>query len=189
MRRSEANPEAHFRQLFEETRRDLLAYALRRTRAPEDAADVIAETYLIAWRKFESLPSGGEARLWLYGVARNVIRRGASREHGLEAVVDRLAAELRAVRTAENTADDEQTASLRSAVMTLPKSQREVLLLTAWEGLTPKEISVVTAVPVNLVRVRLHRARSRLKRELRPAVEPLTDSRASPIARLPSRTT
>lgn len=47
-----------FEQLVRETRSDLLAYALRRAASREDAADVLAETYLIAWRKLEKIPPG-----------------------------------------------------------------------------------------------------------------------------------
>lgn len=42
---------------------------LRRSKSPEDAADVLVETYLIAWRKLDAVPRGDEARLWLFGVA------------------------------------------------------------------------------------------------------------------------
>lgn len=171
------DPEARFHRLFNETRHDLLAYALRRTLRPEDAADVVAETYLIAWRKLDSLPQGGEARLWLFGVARNVILRGATRQHALQAVVDRLSLELREAGPIAEQADDGRARVLRSALAALPEQQREVLLLTAWEGLTPREVAAATGAPVNLVRVRLHRARSRLKHEL---TKPTSSSRASP---------
>ena len=62
--------------------RDVLAYALRRAAGPEDAADVVAETFLIAWRRLSDIPAGAEARLWLYGVARHTLanqRRGERR--------------------------------------------------------------------------------------------------------------
>ena len=48
----------NFEQLFRDTRTDLLAYVLRRSRNAEDAADVLAETYLIAWQKLEKVPKG-----------------------------------------------------------------------------------------------------------------------------------
>ena len=57
-------------ELYEENARDLLAYAQRRVPVAEDAADLVAETYLIAWRRIGEVPRGDEARLWLYGVAR-----------------------------------------------------------------------------------------------------------------------
>lgn len=50
----------------------LTGYALRRASSPEDAADVVAETFLIAWRKFDDMPGNRETLLWLYGIARRV---------------------------------------------------------------------------------------------------------------------
>lgn len=85
-----------FERLVHETRDDLLAYALRRSASPEDAADVLSETYLIAWRKLEKIPPGEQARLWLFGVARNVIRQGVDRRRSRDALVERIAREVRA---------------------------------------------------------------------------------------------
>lgn len=166
MRRSLERREARFERLFHETRADLLAYALRRVKRPEDAADVLSETFLTAWRKLDSVPPGEQARLWLFGVARNVLRRGVSRDSALNAAVERLACELRVAAVSLPPVEAPQLPRLRAALESLPEAQREVLLLTAWEGLSPREIAAVTRVPVNLVRVRLHRARARLKREL-----------------------
>jgi DNA-directed RNA polymerase specialized sigma24 family protein len=59
---------ADFERLFRETRADLLAYTVRRSQSVEDAADVLAETYLVAWRKLEVIPTGeGAAALALRG--------------------------------------------------------------------------------------------------------------------------
>jgi RNA polymerase sigma factor (sigma-70 family) len=165
-RQDEAHRQGRFEQLYRETRRDLLAYVWRRTPSPEDAADLLAETYLIAWRKLDSLPRGGEARLWLFGVARNVLRRGATRQHALSAMVEQLAQELREQEATEPASQDVLAPHVQAALRALPEPQREVLLLTAWEGLTPREIAVATRTPVNLVRVRLHRARAHVRRAL-----------------------
>ncbi|MCW3017458.1 MAG: subfamily polymerase sigma-24 subunit, partial [Solirubrobacterales bacterium] len=59
------NPTDRFRQLFAAAERDLLAYALRRVDRAEDAADIVAETFLVAWRRLDDVPAGDEARLWL----------------------------------------------------------------------------------------------------------------------------
>jgi RNA polymerase sigma factor (sigma-70 family) len=165
-RQEEGDRQDRFDAIFQATRRDLLAYALRRTRSPEDAADALAETYLIAWRKLDSIPRGEEARLWLYGVARNVLRRGVAREQALNATVERLAQDIHDGEAIALDAQDALPPALKAAVRALPERQREVLFLTAWEGLTPREIAVVTRTPVNLVRVRLHRARAHLRRAL-----------------------
>src|SRR4051812_33061810 len=83
-----------FSRLFGDTERELLAYVLRRVDRAEDGADVVAETFLVAWRRLDSVPPGDEARLWLYGVARRQLanqRRGQLRRSRL---ADRLRAEL-----------------------------------------------------------------------------------------------
>jgi RNA polymerase sigma factor (sigma-70 family) len=159
-----------FERLVRETRDDLLAYALRRSAGPEDAADVLSETYLIAWRKLEKIPPGEQARLWLFGVARNVIRQGVDRRRSRDALVERLARELRAATNVEPALEhDRANRALQAALATLPERDREILTLTAWEGLTPQEVAAVLGIPANVVRVRLHRARARLAGRLTSA--------------------
>jgi RNA polymerase sigma factor (sigma-70 family) len=154
---------AAFERLFRDTRTDLLTYVLRRSRTAEDAADVFAETYLVAWRRLEAIPPGDQARPWLFGVARNTLLKGVTRRGSNAALVERLASELRAVRAAHPPA---RTDALRAALAALPESDREILTLSAWEGLSPREIATVVGRPPNVVRVRLHRARARLRQEL-----------------------
>lgn len=62
-----------FTDLFDRTHAPLLAYAVRRVADPADAADVVAETFLVAWRRLDDVPAGEAARPWLYGVARRVL--------------------------------------------------------------------------------------------------------------------
>lgn len=162
-----------FEELVHETRDDLLAYAMRRAASPEDAADVLSETYLIAWRKLEQVPPGDSARLWLFGVAANVLRRGAQRQRSSQALIERLASEPQDDAQTESVGREDRTVrALRAGLASLPARDREILTLTAWEGLTPKQIGAVTGIPTNIVRARLHRARARLKRRL-------TDTRPS----------
>jgi RNA polymerase sigma factor (sigma-70 family) len=171
---------ADFERLFRDTRSDLLAYIARRSQSAEDAADVLAETYLVAWQKLELIPTGEGARLWLFGVARNLLLKGASRRRSGHALVERLASELRTAYVPHTPLEDERSHTLRAALVALPARQREVVLLAAWEGLTPRQIAVVTAAPVNLVRVRLHRARTRLKRELAASSRPIASRAGTP---------
>ena len=170
--------EARFERLVADAGTDLLAYAARRVKSPEDAADVVAETFLIAWRKVDKLPLGDDARLWLFGVARNVLRRGASRQHLEHAAIEHLARELQE-SLASALAEDEGSSVLRNALARLPDAQREVVLLAAWEELSPREIASVTGVPVSLVRVRLHRARAGLKQALATESDRLSRARAA----------
>jgi len=62
-----------FEALFTAHSSTVLAYALRRVDVADDAADVIADTFVVAWRRIDEVPPGDEARLWLYGVARRVL--------------------------------------------------------------------------------------------------------------------
>jgi RNA polymerase sigma-70 factor (ECF subfamily) len=179
---AQSSERAAFEQLLRDTRIDLLAYLMRRSPNVDDAADMLAETYLIAWQKLDAIPSGEGARLWLFGVARNLLLQGASRRRSRDALVERLAAELRSAHPSPLPIEDEPSGPLRTALSALPKRDREIVLLTAWEGLTPKQIAAVTSTPVNIVRVRLHRARKRLERELTP-LRPTACTDVEPQAR------
>jgi RNA polymerase sigma factor (sigma-70 family) len=156
----------------------ILGYALRRTACPDDAADVLAETFLTAWRRLDDLPSGDEARLWLYGVARRVLANYYRGERRRSALADRLRGEL-----ADSSLPSEPTgerARIATALRALPEQDRELLTLAAWEGLDYGQIAVVLACSRNAVRIRLHRARQRLARELTDQPERFPASPASP---------
>lgn len=173
---SRAARSERFEELFRRTRGDLLRYLVRRAGNPDEAADLLAETYLIAWRRLDALPAGDEARLWLYGVARNLLRKRASRSRTADALVERLAVELRAAQQAHEAAADVRTHRVVAALAQLGEQDREILTLTAWEGLTPREIAAVVGMSPNRVRVRLHRARARLGARLGRAGVPEADA-------------
>ncbi len=155
----EARREA-FRELYESTFTDVLAYARRRAASAGDADDAVAETFLVAWRRFGELP-GGERRLpYLYGIARRVLanqHRGDARRRRLS---DRLEQEGRRAELA--TGGDE----VDGALDRLPAEQREILGLAYWEDLDPGEIAVALGCSRNAARIRLHRARRALRSEL-----------------------
>jgi RNA polymerase sigma factor (sigma-70 family) len=174
--------QTRFRRLFDDAERDLLSYALRRVQRPEDAADVVAETFLVAWRRLDDVPQGAEARLWLYGVARRQLanqRRGQLRRSQL---VDRLRAELPDALAAPTGNEDERAAHVRAALQRLGDDDRELLMLSSWEGLSPGEIATVMKLPAVTLRSRLHRARKRLRAELTRAQD--SANGAQPAANL-----
>jgi RNA polymerase sigma-70 factor (ECF subfamily) len=154
-----------FRELYARQFDAVLAYALRRVSRPEDAADVVADTFLVAWRRRSHLPPGDEARLWLYGVARNVLanqRRGDRRRDRLgEALRLRLAGSTPHARDPASAVAERAT--VRDALARLGELDREVLMLTVWEELEPREIADVLGVSAPAVRTRLSRARARLR--------------------------
>lgn len=159
--------QTRFDHLYRTTRADLLAYLLRRSPTTEDAADALSETYLVAWRRLDAVPPGDTARLWLFGVARNLLLKDASRLRAGNALVSRITDELRASSTRLPGEDAPPGYDhLAAALASLSELDREIITLSAWEGLTPKEIGAVTGSSANAVRIRLHRARSRLQTQL-----------------------
>jgi DNA-directed RNA polymerase specialized sigma24 family protein len=115
--------------------RPLLGYALGRVDRPEDAADVVADTMLVAWRRLDEVLAGGDARPWLFGVARRALansRRGLPRRDRLG---ERLRTELGQQVAADHAAAVETDLAVRVALAGLDADDREVLLLTTWEGL------------------------------------------------------
>jgi RNA polymerase sigma-70 factor (ECF subfamily) len=152
--------EARIADLYRDHARDLLGYALRRTRDPEDAADVVAETFLVAWRRLGEVPLDGEARLWLYGTARHVLAnqdRGARRRDRL---TERLRDELRRQLPVRQ---PQESGAFLEALAGLGEADRELLMLIGWEELTPTEAARALGISPLAARTRLHRARRRLR--------------------------
>jgi RNA polymerase sigma factor (sigma-70 family) len=151
-----------FSRLYSEQGRTILAYALRRVEDREDAADVVAETFLIAWRRLAEVPAGAEARLWLYAVARRTIANLHRSERRRTRLGGRLAESLRTELATQPAPTGEAAEALR-AMGELGDEDRELLLLVAWEGLAPSEAAKVLAISSLAARSRLHRARRRLR--------------------------
>ncbi|GAB3164565.1 hypothetical protein GCM10027059_20880 [Myceligenerans halotolerans] len=154
-----------FSVLFADTNPALLAYAVRRVSDPADAADVVAETYLVAWRRIAEVPRGDGARPWLFGVARRVLANYYRGERRRSALADRLRAQLVEVVPPAD-AGLRGGSDIELALAGLDENDQEILRLVAWEDLARDEIAVVLGVSRATVRVRLHRARRRLAERL-----------------------
>jgi RNA polymerase sigma factor (sigma-70 family) len=157
-----------FERLYDETHAPVLGYVLRRVDSPDAAADVFSETFLVAWRRLEQVPEGDRSRLWLYAVARRMLanqRRGEQRRTQL---ADRLRVELAGTLAGGPSTAEHSDAAI--ALSSLPESDRELLTLSGWEGLDPGEIATVLGCSRNAARIRLHRARRRLRAALDTAV-------------------
>jgi RNA polymerase sigma factor (sigma-70 family) len=158
----------HFEALYVAHAGAVRGYAMRRTTAAQ-ADDVVAEVFLIAWRRLDDIPA--DARVWLLGVARRVLaneRRSSARR---QAVQGRL--EHHVGTGPEQAATAEQLLTLEpaaqhamDALRSLRESDREALLLIAWEELSHKEAARVLGVRESTFGVRLYRARRRLERAL-----------------------
>lgn len=158
------NADAEFEALYHRHYRFVLGYCGRRVPS-SDVQDAVAETFLVAWRRLDEIPSGEAQRPWLYGVAYRVIgnkRRSHSRRQ-------RLAERVAGIRPAPVESPDVQVVrriadrDVLEAVGKLKDLDREVILLALWEELTGPEIAEVLNISEAAVRKRTSRARKRLQ--------------------------
>jgi RNA polymerase sigma-70 factor (ECF subfamily) len=145
-----------FEKLFRAHYERVLSYARRRTNSSV-ADDAVAETFLIAWRRLESIPRNELP--WLLGVTRRVLANQRRRDATQDRVELRFAAEPVADEVRDSTLDPELTLAFSQ----LGERDQELLRLIAWEGLTPAEAARVLGWSAVGTRVRLHRARGRLQ--------------------------
>jgi RNA polymerase sigma-70 factor (ECF subfamily) len=159
-----------FEGLFREHYPAVRAYASRR--APNELAqDALAETFLIAWRRFDAVPA--DPLPWLYGVARRVLanqRRSAGRGAALEEKLAFAGWPDGHDDLAERVGDADL---MRLALARLSEHDREALMLVAWEGLDGARAARAAGCSRGAFAVRLHRARSRLAAELKEQEQPV----------------
>lgn len=151
----QADRRGTFEELFAAHYWAVRAYVLRR--GPDATAeDVVAETFLVAWRRLDTL--GDDPLPWLLGVARRLLanQQRADRRRGA------LSARLQSLLPGQ-TPDWEPPATmsdeLAAAMVRLSSSEREALLLVAWEGLEPARAARAAGCSPAAFRGRLHRAR------------------------------
>ena len=148
---------------------------LSRRAGPAAAEDLLSEVFAAALQSRGRVVAhdSGSALPWLYGIAGNVLRRhlrdskagsAAAHDAGMDwdAVEARLDAQAR-------------RGELRAALSVLSPAERDLLLLVAWEELTPAEAARVVGISQVAARSRLHRARMRAARALQSAASPLPD--------------
>jgi RNA polymerase sigma-70 factor, ECF subfamily len=152
-----------FESVFRDHYPAVRAYALRRT-SRDAAQDIVAETFLVAWRRLDDVPA--DALPWLYGVARQVLsnqRRSAGRRAALEQRLASSAATTGSRDPHESTGDAE---AVHTALGRLSDRDREALILVAWDGLSGARAARAAGCTRGAFAVRLHRARARLAAQL-----------------------
>lgn len=141
----------------------LLRYSLRRLDDRTSCEDVVAETFLIVWRRWDDLPAPDKELYWLYGIALRVLsnhRRSRDRR-------DRLYARISFQRDPLEGQDIEvDTEPILRALRELRRSEQELLEFVYWERLTYLEISIILGISENAVGIRLNRAKKNLKARL-----------------------
>jgi RNA polymerase sigma-70 factor (ECF subfamily) len=182
-----------FSELALEFMPSLYSAALRMTRNPADAEDLVQETYLRAYRGFATFTEGTNLRAWLYRILTNTYinsyraRQRRPEETDLDEVEDlylyrRLGAleEALASRSAEEELMDLFTdEQVKTAMEALPDQFRMAVYLADVEGFSYKEIADILEVPIGTVMSRLHRGRKSMQKQLyefavqRGLVEPI----------------
>ena len=164
------DPDA-FAELYDQCARSVYNHAFRLTADWSVAEDVMSATFMEAWRRRTSIEAdGGSLRPWLLGIATNVARShyrstrrsraaaGAAAGAGAAEVADH------AEETAGRVDDRRRIAATLTALGSLRRPEREVLVLCLWEGLEYADAARALGIPVGTVRSRLSRARGRLRK-------------------------
>jgi RNA polymerase sigma-70 factor (ECF subfamily) len=142
---------------------DVWRFARRRTDSPTEADDITAEAFAVAWRRRSEVPTDG-GRLWLFGVARNVLanhRRSHERRSRLHlrlATVDPVPLAYEPAPPPDN--------EVWVALSELSDDDQELLMLRAWDELSISEIATLLQISAANVSSRLYKARAKLRAQL-----------------------
>ncbi|MHA6762220.1 RNA polymerase sigma factor [Streptacidiphilus sp. PAMC 29251] len=159
--------ESQFTGLYEREYPHIARYLLRRG-VGERAADLAAETFVVAWRQREqwlALPAERH-RPWLYGVARKVLANSIRSEQRAAALTDRIAADRSIAAAVDHNGLTVERLAVAEAFERLSEADQELIRLVAWEELTPAQAAEVLGCRVATLTMRLHRARTRLKKQI-----------------------
>lgn len=153
---------ASVRDALEASAADLLAYLERRI-GRQDAPDILSELMVVAFRRASSVPVRPlEARMWLFGIARNLVLNAERADRRRLRLVDRLRAlpDGSAARASDDGAD------VRDAVQRLGTETAELVRLVHWEGFSIAEAASILDISASTARGRYQRAKAQLRAEL-----------------------
>jgi RNA polymerase sigma factor (sigma-70 family) len=162
-----------FGRIYDRHHRRVFGYALRLVSSPSDADDVVAMTFMEAWRRRDSVRFvGGSMLPWLLVTANNVSNNLARGSRRYRALLNRLPIET----TVPDFTDEFDEGDAHSALRKLSNPDQQVITLCVLEGLSEKEAAQVLGIPPGTVKSRLFRAKNRL-RALMPEVPAFTRTR------------
>jgi len=156
--------ELRFNALFERHHADVFRYCLRRLNA-NDAEDSAAEVFAVAWRRLDQIPDTEMAKAWLLTAAYRVVGnqyRGRARRGRLSARLSGLPSEHPESADVSIIRREEEEAVHR-ALDSLGETDRELLRLVSWDGLSHREIGAVLGLKEDTVSKRISRAQARLR--------------------------
>ncbi len=177
--------------LFDRHGEAIRAFCARRSGSADAADDLVSIVFLEAWRRQGEVDLvDGNALPWLYGIARRTMqhrwRTALRHRRALARLPPAPATPDHADEVAARLDDERHLARLRAALRRLRPSDRDVLVLCVWQGLTYAEAAVALGVPVGTIRSRLSRARSRLEAETEALSGPDPAPVSAPDAMIPS---
>jgi RNA polymerase sigma-70 factor (ECF subfamily) len=188
---SRPDREAAFRAVYEATYADLVRFVQRRVH-PTHAEDIVADVFLVAWRRFDDLPADArDARAWLFGIAQRTLLNGQRGDRRRQALTIRIADATVVAQSGETggESDSELVArrlDLAAAWCRLTPVHQEALSLAIWDELTGPQAAVVLGISPVAFRLRLSRARRALRRladfppsESSPLTAPLREGNPS----------
>jgi RNA polymerase sigma-70 factor (ECF subfamily) len=154
-----SNTDSRFEALYKAHARAVHAYCLRRTTA-EEAKDATSEVFVVAWRRFESVPHGDEALPWLYGVARNVVANRARSVQRRDRLTTKLASQHEGTVPGPEpqVVRNEEHQELVRALSKLSDKDQEIVRLVEWEGLSREQVADMFYVSRAAIDKRISRA-------------------------------
>jgi RNA polymerase sigma-70 factor, ECF subfamily len=172
--------QANFEQDAMQYARQLYSAAMRMTRNPSDAEDLVQETFLKAYRAYHTFEEGTNLKAWLYRILTNTYINKYRKDSRRPSEVDLGSVEdlylyrnigseesAEAARTTEDRVLDGLVESdIKKAVEDLPENFRLPVLLADLEGFSYKEISDILDIPIGTVMSRLHRGRKAMQKSL-----------------------
>jgi RNA polymerase sigma-70 factor (ECF subfamily) len=170
MRRGSISPEIHdwVELVIQDNAADLLRYLTRRVNQREDAADLLGNVFLVVWEKGARVPTTDEgARMWCFGVARNVLREHRRRAVKSIGLANAIRTHIRDTPQPDNSADAIAEATLiasdvRSALTHLDERAQELLMLIYWDGFSIADAARLLSINESTARTRHVRALRRL---------------------------
>lgn len=163
--RSLQGDEEAFMQIYLRHGRDLFGFAMRSLGRREVAEDLIHDSFLVLLKKPSGFDSSkGSLRLYLFGIARNLIRKRLRRLNALEAERVEWRSQDQGRDPHQMIVRAEREERVRLAIFRLPPPQREALVLFHYQGFSLNEISRITGDRVDAVKQRLFRARMTLRK-------------------------
>jgi len=162
---SSGNQDA-FRELYQNTDRTIYSFILSIVRNPQDAEEIMQETFLKVWTSASSYQSQGKPLAWMFTIARNLCyMRFRERKHQADIALDELTGEEAGAvcLQLENLAD---AMVLQSALEILKEEERQIVLLHAAAGLKHREIAANLRMPLSTVLSKYNRAMKKLEKHL-----------------------